>query len=481
MMTERIAFWNRSHWCRLNLASMVTILGCTALSAAGHAANYSRSDAPGANGYGQPRSYQAAERSGLDSVRKKIEALQRELRKQGERFAAQELALVQQSQTIATQRRMLEDQAQALRTLQAQVLAQEALAENRGTGAPQPAPKEPRAQPDQTQPERRPVGQAPVQISTRPPEIANIADIGGVLTPKGRLMIEPALLYSHSSVNRFSFLGVEILETFLIGFIQAEDVDRDLFSPQITGRYGVTDRLELEVKVPYIFRDDRFDITIPQVQQEEVAFSRQVDGSGIGDVEIGLHYQLNDGSDSWPFFVGNLRYKTDTGDGPFDVSRDARGNEAKLATGSGFQSVEPSVTMLFPSDPAVFFANLGYLFNLGKDVNQTFGDAALDTAQSIGAVDPGDTLRVSFGMGYSLNERASFTLGYKEDFIAETDTEINGVSFSARSLNVGSLLLGWAYLLNSRVTTDLNLELGMTKDAPDVQLTLRVPIVAHQF
>src|SRR3546814_4865488 len=51
----------------------------------------------------------------------------------------------------------------------------------------------------------------------------------GVLTPKGTLVVEPSIQYSHSQVNRFTFLGVEILDTFLIGLLEAQDADRDLY------------------------------------------------------------------------------------------------------------------------------------------------------------------------------------------------------------------------------------------------------------
>src|SRR3546814_12883691 len=90
----------------------------------------------------------------------------------------------------------------------------------------------------------------------------------GVLTPKGTLVVEPSIQYSHSQVNRFTFLGVEILDTFLIGLLEAQDADRDLYQAAITGRFGITDRLEAEIKVPYIYRDDRISFIIPQIDPD---------------------------------------------------------------------------------------------------------------------------------------------------------------------------------------------------------------------
>src|SRR3546814_17264782 len=78
---------------------------------------------------------------------------------------------------------------------------------------------------------------------------------------------------------------------------------------------------------------------------------------------------------------------------------------------------------------------------------------------------------MSFCMAYSINERSSFTLGYKHDFIGETESEVNGVDLTAPSLSVGSLLLGYSFQVNNYASTNLNLELGITDDAPDVLMT----------
>ncbi|RTR05650.1 transporter [Halomonas nitroreducens] len=319
----------------------------------------------------------------------------------------------------------------------------------------------------------QPVGQRPPP-SQEAPEVQAIPDIGGVLTPKGRLVLEPEFQYSHASVNRLTFRGVEILSTLQVGVLAAEDVDRDTYTTALTGRLGVTDRLELELRLPYLYRDDTANFSIEDPDQFEL--DRSQSGDGLGDVEFAAHYQINSGRNGVPYFVGNLRYKSTTGDGPFDVSRDSNGIEEELPTGSGFHSIEPSLTVLVPSAPAVYFANLGYLFNLEDDVNEQIGDVRVEE------VDPGDAVRMSFGMSYSINPRSSFTLGYKNDFIDETDTTFTDPDTgaqstqSSRSLNVGAMLLGWSYQFNQSSVLNLGLELGVTEDAPDTTLTLRAPI-----
>ncbi|MBB3230622.1 transporter [Halomonas stenophila] len=322
----------------------------------------------------------------------------------------------------------------------------------------------------------QPVGQRPPP-TREAPEVQAIPDIGGVLTPKGRLVLEPEFQYSHASVNRLTFRGVEILETLQIGLLTADDIDRDTFTAAVTGRLGVTDRLELELRVPYLYRDDT---EANELEEPPFRLERNRTGNHLGDIELAAHYQINSGEDGVPFFVGNLRYKSTTGQGPFDVDRDANGIEEELATGSGFHSIEPSLTVLYPSAPAVYFANLGYQFHLEDDVNEQVGEAEVEE------VDPGDAVRLSFGMAYSINPRTSFTLGYKNDFIDETETTFSGetgnsVTGESGSLNVGSMLLGWSYQFNQDAALNVGLELGVTDDAPDTVLTLRAPFGMNVF
>ncbi|MEJ2685843.1 MAG: transporter [Gammaproteobacteria bacterium] len=422
----------------------------------------------------------------------KLDRLQKALERQAQVTAQQRRQLAAQARELARQQALIERQLRELEAVSRHRLPRRQMETARGAGAGAPAAADDRKSPPrvagavnppasaprhvaQTGTDRKPVGQAPA-TAEKPPQIQSIAEIGGVLTPRGHWVLEPAIQYSNSQVNRFTFLGVEILDTFLIGVLEAQDNDRNVLAPSLTARYGLTNRLELEAKIPYIRRDDTLKATIPQATQgdQPTQITRELSGSGIGDVELAAHYQINRGQGGWPYFIGNLRYKSTTGKGPFDVSRNADGNETELATGSGFRAIEPSVTILFPSDPAVFFANLGYDFNLKDNVNKTFSVSGSEP-QTVQEVDPGDAFRMSFGMAYAINQAASFTVGYKADFIQSTDTVINGTRLSSSRLKLGAMLLGFGYRLSDHVSANINLELGVTADAPDVTMTLRVP------
>lgn len=305
------------------------------------------------------------------------------------------------------------------------------------------------------------VGQAPEEEEQRP-EITAISDVGGVLTPRGQFVIEPQLEYSHSSTRRFFFSGVEIVDAVLIGAIEAEDANRDTLTGAIAARYGITNRLEVGLRVPYVYRDD--------TERDPVEIEdRDVTGTGLGDVELGLHYQINDGLNGWPFFIANARVKAATGKGPFDVDYNIQGQQEDLPTGSGFWSVEPSLTVIYPADPVVLFGNVGYVVNFADDVDETIGGTTFEH------VDPGDVIKFAFGMGIGLNRAISLSLGYEHNAVLRTQTRTTTDTVKSDRLQVGSFLMGFSMRLSPRKSINVNLAVGATEDAPDVQLTVRAP------
>ena len=316
------------------------------------------------------------------------------------------------------------------------------------------------------------VGQAPTE-NDKPPPVPVLANVGGVLTPYGKVVVEPFVQYSRSSVDTFAFNGVQIIPAFLVGNITATKNAQDIVESGATFRVGATDRLELEAKIPFIWRQDSLTNSVGTVTTPGTTTTST--GYGLGDVEVAAHYQVNDGKEDWPFFIANMRFKTDTGTSPYDANYNSNGLATTLPTGSGFMAVEPSVTAIYPLDPATLFANVGYIHSFDKDINKSVAGNA------IGNVAPGDTYLASVGMGIALNDRLSLTLGYEQDYVSPTTTVVGGVPQDSESLMVGSALTGFSLKVNDRVSVNLNLAAGVTRDAPDTQVTLRVPIQFSAF
>lgn len=315
----------------------------------------------------------------------------------------------------------------------------------------------------------------------RQPDLPRInADVGGVLTPKGRLVLEPSFQYLYNSVDRISIEGFTILPSLLIGIIDVVEADRDTYIAALTARYGITPRMEAEIKGSYVWRSDTTQTRqyLTDSIDEEVVFA---DGNDFGDVELGLRYQFPRRGD-WPFFTGNLRVKTTTGTDPFDfvVSTDIAGQPAaptELATGSGFWAVTPSVTFVYPSDPVVFFGNVGYLWNLEDDKGGQDSTGEPGQPPRFGQVDPGDAWRLNFGMGFSLNDQSSFSLSYSLDLFTETTIELAAEPTVVGSdATIGQFLMGYSLKLpRGGAPLNLSIGIGATEDAPDANITFRVP------
>jgi hypothetical protein len=326
-----------------------------------------------------------------------------------------------------------------------------------GTAPPQPTPA---AAP------QGPVGEAPpeeTQVST----VDALPEGQNALLGRGRLVIEPSFEYSRTSNNRLVFRGVEIVTGIQIGLIEANDAARDTFSASLAVRYALTDRLEVEVRAPYIHRSDR--VTTLSQNSTTTTQTFNLNGSDLGDVEVSARYQLNSGRNGSPIFVAGARVKSDTGVGPFDVDRDSAGVSTELATGSGFWAVQGSLSMLYPTDPAVIFANVSYMYNMPRDIDRTFGTV------TIGNVDPGDSIGFGFGFGFAMNPRFSTSLGYSHSYVMPTETELNNVMQESTELQVGTMQLGLSFRLTERLTLSSSVDFGVTEDAPDVRVGFRAP------
>ena len=325
------------------------------------------------------------------------------------------------------------------------------------------------------------VGKPPVRDG-RPPEVAPLFEQPGVLTPRGKVVFEPSLQFGYSSSNRVALVGYTVIPALLIGLVDVREIKRNTVTATVGARMGLTHRLEIDAKIPYVYRSDA------TVSREiftgtavENVFSTS--GKGMGDAELGLRYQLNNGGADKPYYVASLRVKSRTGRDPFSVVTDCTrrcigpnatgtGLPLDLPTGSGFYSIQPGLTWLFPSDPAVFFGSVSYLHNFKRsNVSRTVLGGE---KEFLGDIEPGGIVGFNFGMGLGLNEKASLSLGYDHNSIGRTRQAGRTVPGSVRT-QLGTLLLGYSYRLSDRRSLNVSVGVGVTRDTPDVSLTVRLP------
>jgi hypothetical protein len=418
---------------------------------------------------------------GTSSVRnanKRIEALQHQVTEQGRQIdelrqqaAEQESRYKELSERLSAQQQAITQNTQEARPLRAPGSKPEVV-EN---AIPSVTTED-----TSTKPVR--VGVAPSEEVQAPP-VAQIFQEPGILTPKGTFTIEPSLQYGYSSSNQVALVGYTVIPAILIGLVDVRQFKNNTFIAALTGRWGVTNRMELELKLPYLNRSNN---TISREIFTGSAFDNVFDthGKGMGDIEAAVRYQIADGRDNnKPYVVGALRFKARNGKDPFEVVTDCvtrcignatgTGLPVELPVGSGFYSLQPSINFLLPSDPAVFFGGLSYTYNFTR--NNVSRQVLNNQTEFLGDVQAGAVFGMNFGMGMALNERSSFSLGVELYSVAPTKQNGQTVIGSVRT-QIASLLLGYSYRYSDKTVFNVSVGAGLTRDTPDLQLTVRVPM-----
>ncbi|WP_375195710.1 transporter [Sphingobium sp.] len=392
--------------------------------------------------------------------------------------------IAQERSAVEAQQHALDAQRQRLNLLEDALLDR-----MRAEGLPMTAPLLPIVEGSQfvgNQPPAPEVGIRPPESDTTP-RVAVLADQGGILSRPRRLVIEPSVEYIRSDRNRFVFRGIEIPQSVLVGVFDINESRQDILTAAATARLGLTNRLEISARLPWVYRRDTA-VLVPLVQNPPQSGAGTIDtsthGSGLGDIELQARYQLTDGHNGWPYMIAGLQLIAPTGSDPFGLRRDALGNAEKSATGSGFWGIQPSLTLLMPSDPATLFGVLGYTHNFGRNVDTRIGDAQIDR------VEPGGAPNATIGIGLSLNPRLSMSFAYAHNWQFATKSRIRPISImngvetmgapitsKTRDLQIGRLLMGISYRATQRTTLDWIVEVGATDDAADLRTTLRVPFV----
>lgn len=389
--------------------------------------------------------------------------------------------LEEQARLLDNLRKALGEQDARVRELQQALEAQQRENEAAQARNPPPAAAPVQAATPVEPPRAVQIGTAPSAAPESPLSVPQLFDQPSVLTPKGMTIVEPSIQYGYSSANRAALVGFTVIPAILIGLIDVREVRRNTTTATLTVRHGFGDRFELEARVPYVYRSDS---TVSREIFTATATERDFSakGSGIGDIEATARYQLTTGSGRWPYLIGSLRFKSRTGKDPFEVVTDCvtrcvggatgTGEPLDLPTGSGFYTLQPGITWLYPSDPAVFFGSFTFAYNFKRsDVSRRVLGGAVEP---IGDVKAGNVFGFNVGMGLAVNERSSFSIGVEVSTIGEVRQNGQTVPGSVRT-QLASLLLGYSFRWDQNRTINVSVAAGLTRDTPDVTLTLRVP------
>lgn len=271
--------------------------------------------------------------------------------------------------------------------------------------------------------------------------IAPTIERGGLLLRKGRWQVEPTLTYSHLSKNRIGLTGFSVFDVIFIGQIRSEEIDRDIVVPSLNVRYGLTNTLEAEAKLPLQYRRDE-ELKGPIDNRRKTVN----DAFGLTDIEGGFYYHFAQEQGLRPHMIADVRVKAPTGDTPM--------------LGSGSWGAKSGLIMVKISDPVVLYSKLGYYLNFPADIEGV-------------RVNPGDSFEYGFGLAYSLNYNLSLNGGFEQLFT--TESSVNGAAVNGSHLTVANLKAGLTWALSRRLSLDFAVGAGLTEDSPDLTVSFSVP------
>ena len=320
--------------------------------------------------------------------------------------------------------------------------------------------------------EERQKEQKQKELATRVTEVER----GGALLPYGRLVIEPSFEYDHISGTSTSISGFTIFQAILIGQVTTQKLKRDLFIPALTIRAGLKDA-ELYVRIPYFFRTDNLVFPVSGGATSTLD-QKSFNDNHLGDITSYLYYHaIREGQwKSWvPDTVIRFGVSFPTGQDPYSLKREYIPDlgailPVQFPTGTGHWGIVIGSTFVKTVDPAVLFLNLAWYENFSRNVG-----LAGDPSVNFGVIKLGNTFEYSAGLILSLQERLSMSFAINQRITGGTTQ--NGVTLPDSNINAISLNIGGTYVIPPRMAVDFVVGIGLSEDAPDVSMLIRVPIL----
>lgn len=294
--------------------------------------------------------------------------------------------------------------------------------------------------------------------------------------------LEPGFSYTRTDRNRVALSGFLVLDAIALGTISVDEVESDILLFDLTGRYGLTDRIQLDINVPFLYRSTTFRETAETGATNKEDIEKTVDlNFELSDISFGFAYQLFQESKDWPDIVWSTRVRAPTGSHPFGVKQLTAGENGtiqfpeRLPSGNGIWSLTSGVSFVKTLDPAVIFASLSYSYNFEHD----FDDISSKVDERVpGSIDIGNAFQFGLGFAIAFNESLTMSISYSQRFSQITRTRVQGgeweESFGSKS-NSAQMNFGLVYAITPKFSVIASVATGLTTDAPDTQISFKFP------
>ncbi|HAD10164.1 MAG TPA: hypothetical protein DCF62_11830 [Porticoccaceae bacterium] len=293
--------------------------------------------------------------------------------------------------------------------------------------------------------------------------------------------LELGFEYSHFDQNQLVLNGFLALDAIFLGDLSVDEIEGDIFKTNLVARWGVTDRLQLSLNAPWVYRETTSRSRGVDLSSIIVS-EKTVDDSDIGDIALSASYQMFPETLTRPDIVLNLAVKAPTGRDPYginfleDPSNTNLVYPEELPTGTGLWALSAGVSFLKTTDPSILFASVFYTHYLEKG----FSDIGADPGAppSPGDVQLGDELQIAAGIAFALNDRTSLSMSFSQKFIEETEITQPGLGtreIIGSDTTAGKFDIGLTYALTERLSLVTSLGMGLTNDSSDYTFNLKFP------
>lgn len=320
-------------------------------------------------------------------------------------------------------------------------------------------------------------------VGSKPPEEGSVASVyqqQNALFVPGQFTLEPGFTYAYSDSNALTLNGFLALGAIFLGNINVSKVTSNIETFSLQATYSPTDRLQLGVAVPYLMRQSTYESVGVQGSTTQASEQTVRNGGQIGDIAMLLNYELIGQGHAYPAIIWNNQLKAPTGRSPYGIQLQTQPQNnnlsfpSSLATGSGVWSYTTGLSFIQTTSPAILFGSLSYTYNFERHVPNINSQPP----SAGGDVLAGNLIGIGFGTAFAVNDRMSLTFAYNDAISQETRLRPDGGAWQnvvGSNANAAALALGVSYALNSHTTFVTNVMVGLTKDAPNLQVSLKVP------
>jgi hypothetical protein len=265
------------------------------------------------------------------------------------------------------------------------------------------------------------------------------------LVNEGKLLLDAGQmeLVPNFSYQRFDFDGATAVQFGPDTFVGNIDTERDTLDVGLLFRHGLPWEAQFEASVPYRYVNSEGTTTV----DDSIVSSLDRNGSGYGDLRLGLAKTLLNEVEGWPNLIGRITWDTSTG----------KKRDGDLALGFGFDEVEVSLTALTSRDPMVFFGTFAYETTFEED-----------------DIEPGDAYKLNLGTAVAVSPENSLTFSLNQSYYEEL--ELNGQNIEGSDRLASSFNIGLSTIMGPRTLLQLSVSIGLTEDTSDYGFQISLPI-----